>query len=198
MRIISQPRQSRRRLCLPACWSGPAADGVFRLAHHESRITQVVSSDPERVRLSLDPKATGSGQVNIDPAGAAPNTFKGFASEGTASLAEETSNGWKAAFPVYLFASTWRAARQRLLPGVGSERPVSLDHPRAQNNLKLEVVPQLVDGNTGITSLGAGPRERGATDPFYVKWRAPTQVLQPLPPEGILSEADARATITSK
>jgi len=49
---------------------------------------------------------------------------------------------------------------------------LSLDHPRAQNNLKLEVVPQLGREHRQ-TSLGAGPRDTRRDRSVLRKWRAP-------------------------
>jgi len=159
----------------------------------------VSSSDPDRVRLSADPKALGTASVT-SPATRSLNSvyIQGMASEGTATISLKSTDGRTATFPVYLFPSTWVV---RDTSQSGSEEDVStavpVSVPLTAPTLTLALRPLLVEPATGLPFSASYLSIRGGSDPFFLRTESSdTSVVAPVPPDALLNEGDSGAGFT--
>ncbi|QOY89407.1 DUF7948 domain-containing protein [Paludibaculum fermentans] len=157
----------------------------------------ITSNDPGRVRLSFDAKAPGSAKLTV-PANSYNSLFyvQGFASQGTATLTVETTDGRKAEILVYLFPPTL-AVRPRTSSSSSGNLPVlSVNQPLSTKDFSLDLLPALVDPDSGKVFWGSGLSIRGGTDPAFVRARtSDSSVVQPVPPDALVSEGDASAPL---
>lgn len=152
----------------------------------------ITSNDPDRVRLSLDAKAPGSRMISVPVRTYTDAVYvQGFASQGSATLTVETTDGRKADIVVYLLAPT--LAVRPHTPGYGPDPlPVrSLDHPLSSMDLAVDLRPGLVDPDTGKLIWSSGLSIRGGTDPAFVGAKSSdSSVVEPAAPDALVSEAD--------
>jgi hypothetical protein len=198
VRVIVQPPAIPSLNLSPRVLTGTGVQSHYYLVPEKpgsrSFIGTLTSGDPNRVRLSLDPKLRGSERVTI--AADRPQAFvyvQGLASEGIVPLIAEGVNGERQEIAVHLFPSTLavRALPGGFLDARQQALAASLDQPVTARDLTLLAVPYLVEPATGslipsqILSVGGG------TDPAILKGQtSDAKVAEPVPPDALLSEGD--------
>lgn len=155
----------------------------------------LTSSDPDRVRLSLDPNAPGSGSVTI-PSGGHSVFVQGYGSDGTATLSAQSSDGRTGQVTVYLFPATL-AVRPAENNSYRDLSPVvAVNQPLSSPDFSVNVRPYLIDPGTNKLLWNSTLSIRGGSDPTFVRAQSSdATIVQPAPPDAILSEGDTSAVL---
>jgi hypothetical protein len=157
----------------------------------------LTSSDPDRVRLSIDRNAPGSASVTLPADRSIGSVFvQGYASDGVVTLSAVTPDGRTGAVTVYLFPSTL-AVRQQEQSFASDLSPVlSLDQPVSMPDFPLSVRPYLVDPGSQKLLWNSNLSIRGGSDPVFVRGQtSDASIVQTVPPDAIVSESDKSAVL---
>lgn len=160
----------------------------------------LTSSDPDKVRLSLDAKAPGTASVRVTEHTVGDVFVQGYSSEGTVTITAVRTDGRKDEVTVYLFPATMalRPASQLGSPGDVSDQ-WSIDQPLSAKDLTLDIRPSLVEPQSGKIFWPYGLAVRGGTDPMYVRGQSGNAtVVEPGSGDAIVNENDVNARINFK
>ena len=148
----------------------------------------LTSSDPARVRLSLDGQTAGSEQILLN---GSRFYVQGYASDGIVPIVAESSQGKSVIF-VHLFPST-------LAVRVNEDRSTRvIERPVTDQNLTFAVLPSLVDPGSGkVIDAGREFEIRGGTDPMLLAGQSSDpNVAKPAVAKALLTEGKTGAQIS--
>jgi hypothetical protein len=194
VRVISQSAPPAPLALSSRILTGNGLQSVFSLYTQSGLFSgTLTSSDPQRVRLSLDPKAPGAARITSSSNGTGGSVYvQGFASEGTATLTAESTDGRVGEITVHLFPSTMAvrpAASSAVFGDAGAI--LSMDQPLSSKDFTLEVRPSLVDAGSGKLIWASGLSIRGGTDPAFIRARSSDPaVIEAAPPDALVSDGD--------
>lgn len=144
----------------------------------------LISSDPDRVRLSTS--ATQPGRAEVSGAVSQGVYLQALGGEGMVRITAVDGNGNRGEFPVFLYPATM-AVRPASDPSV-SEVQMAAD----QGELAVSVSPFAVDPASGLLfNVFPNFAVRAGMDPFFLKTgSSDTAVATPVPPNPLFSETD--------
>jgi hypothetical protein len=154
---------------------------------------KLASTEPDRLKLSLDPKAVGSASVTITAQTINNGVWmQGYDSSGVVKVKAQATDGSTADISVYLFPATMavRPASNTSFPSDDLSSQITLNQPYSSKDFTLSVRPYLVDMTSGKVLWTSGLAIRGGADPFFVQAQSTdATVVQPVPPDALMDQA---------
>lgn len=190
VKVISTP-EATVPLGFPGrIWIGPGLQAEMWSPGPTGASVTITSSDPERVRLSLNRTAPGGASVTVR---AGVTVFvQGVGGQGPVALTAESTDGRKQETTVWVLQSTLVVRPPQ--SGVSLDNILafgSIEQPLALKELAVDFLPALVDPATGALVPLTGLSIRGGTDPAFVRAQSSApDVIATAPPDPILSEGD--------
>jgi hypothetical protein len=157
----------------------------------------LTSNDPSRVLLSLDQNAAGSASVTVPADRSVGAVYvQGYGSDGVVTLSAQANDGTTGQVSVYLFPST--IAVRPVTQGITDPTPLtSLSQPLASPNFNAQALPYVVDPASQQLVSVSGISIRGGNDPVFIHAQSSDNtIVQPVPPDPIVSEADTSESMS--